>query len=195
MADMKYLKDRIRADGRVIGVNILKVDSFLNHQLDLDVMSVIGRGFAERFAGQGVTKILTIEASGIACALMAALELKVPVLFAKKSRANTQPEDLYTAQVKSYTKEETVTIVASQRYMTPQDRILIIDDFLATGEAVTGLLSLVEQSQATLVGVGIVVEKGFQAGGQRLRASGVTLHSLVVIEEMGPDGIRFTGDH
>jgi xanthine phosphoribosyltransferase len=183
---MQLLKDRIRQDGRVIGQEILKVDSFLNHQLDPELIQAIGQEFARRFEGSGVTKILTIEASGIAVALMAGLTLGVPVLFAKKRRAKTQGEAIYTAQVTSFTRGETVEIYCAQRFLSPTDRVLILDDFLAMGEATQGLISLVKQSGATLVGVGIVVEKGFQPGGRRLRAEGVRLESLVVID--GFDG-------
>lgn len=188
---MQLLMDRIRQDGRVIGNKILKVDSFLNHQLDPVLIQAIGREFARRFAQLGVTKILTIEASGIAVALMAGLEMGVPVLFAKKRRAATQSEDVYTAPVTSYTRGETVEIYVSQRYLSPDDTVLILDDFLAMGEAAGGLMSLVRQAGAKLAGVGIVVEKGFQEGGRRLRAQGVNLQSLVVIEELSEDGIRF----
>jgi len=188
---MKLLMDRIRQDGRVIGHEILKVDSFLNHQLDPQLIQAIGREFAGRFAGLGVTKILTIEASGIAVALMAGLEMGVPVLFAKKRRARTQSEAVYAAPVTSYTRGETVEVYVSQRYISPDDTVLILDDFLAMGEATSGLIALVRQAGARLAGVGIVVEKGFQEGGRRLRAQGVNLQSLVVIEALGADGIRF----
>jgi xanthine phosphoribosyltransferase len=188
---MQLLRKRIRQDGRVIGHEILKVDSFLNHQLDPELIQAIGREFARRFADLGITKILTIEASGIAVALMAGLELKVPVLFAKKRRARTQSEGVYTATVTSYTRGETVEISCSQRYLSPDDTVLILDDFLAMGEATSGLISLVEQAGAKLAGVGIVVEKGFQEGGRRLRERGVNLQSLVVIEALGEEGIRF----
>lgn len=191
---MQLLKDRIRADGRVIGRDVLKVDSFLNHQLDPHMMRLIGQEFAAHYWGQGITKILTIEASGIACALMTGLELKVPVLFAKKSRSVAQTEEVYTAQVTSFTKRETYTITCSTRYMTKSDRVLIIDDFLAKGEATQGLVSLVEQAGAQLAGVGIVVEKGFQEGGRRLRERGIPLHSLVIIDELSDAGIKFAGD-
>lgn len=188
---MKLLMDRIRQDGRVIGNEILKVDSFLNHQLDPELIQEVGREFARRFAGLGVTKILTIEASGIAVALMAGLEMGVPVLFAKKRRARTQSEATYTAPVTSYTRGETVEIYVSQRYLSPDDTVLILDDFLAMGEATGGLISLVRQAGSALAGVGIVVEKGFQPGGRRLREQGVNLQSLVVIEALGEDGIHF----
>lgn len=191
---MQLLKDRIRRDGRVIGHDILKVDSFLNHQLDPEMMKAIGREFAQRFRDAGVTKILTIEASGIAVALMTGLELHVPVLFAKKSRAATQQAGVLTAQVFSYTRGETRTIVVDQQYLSPGDRVLILDDFLAKGEATRGLISLVEQAGAQLVGVGIVVEKGFQGGGRLLREQGVPLQSLVIVEELSEAGVRFAGE-
>lgn len=191
---MKLLKERIRTDGRVIGRDILKVDSFLNHQLDPVMMKAIGQEFADRYREAGATKILTIEASGIAVALMTGLALGIPVLFAKKVRANTAPEASYAAQVTSYTRNETRTITVSSRYLGPQDRVLIIDDFLAMGEATAGLIDLVEKAGATLVGVGIVVEKGFQGGGRKLRERGVPLHCLVTVEEMSENGIRLAGD-
>lgn len=191
---MQLLKERIRTDGRVLKGNILKVDSFLNHQLDPVMMQAIGREFADHFRDAGVTKILTVEASGIAVALMTALELNVPVLFAKKIRAKTQNDDVYTAEVTSYTRNETRPISVSARYLTPQDRVLILDDFLAEGQATQGMLSIVRQSGAQLAGVGIVVEKGFQQGGRRLREQGVPLHSLVIIDELSESGIRFRGD-
>ncbi|HEY3364879.1 MAG TPA: xanthine phosphoribosyltransferase [Symbiobacteriaceae bacterium] len=191
---MQLLKERIRADGRVLPGNILKVDCFLNHQLDPQLMQAIGREFAEHFRDAGVTKILTIEASGIAVALMTALELDVPVLFAKKTRAKTQHEDIYASEVTSYTRGETRTVTVSARYLKSGDRVLILDDFLAMGEATQGLVSIVKQAGAELVGVGIVVEKGFQEGGRRLREQGVPIHSLVVIEELSEAGVRFAGD-
>lgn len=188
---MQLLKDRIRQDGRVIGHEILKVDSFLNHQLDPELIQAIGREFARRFAGLGVTRILTIEASGIAVALMAGLAMGVPVLFAKKRRARTHSEAVYAADVASYTRGETVEIYVSRRFLSPDDTVLILDDFLAMGEATGGLMSLVHQAGARVAGVGIVVEKGFQGGGRKLREQGVNLQSLVVIETLGEDGIRF----
>jgi len=191
---MELLKDRIRTDGRVIGNDVLKVDSFLNHQLDPEIMRAIGHEFATRFADEGVTKILTIEASGIACALMTGLELGVPVLFAKKGRTRTQGEEIHTAKVHSYTRNETTTIMVSSRFLSPADRVLIIDDFLAQGEATAGLVSLVEQAGAQLVGVGIVVEKGFQQGGRLLRDRGIRLESLVIIESLSNAGIRFADE-
>lgn len=188
---MQLLMDRIRQDGRVIGHEILKVDSFLNHQLEPELIQAIGQEFARRFAGLGVTKILTIEASGIAVALMAGLAMGVPVLFAKKRRARTQSEPTFAAPVTSYTRGETVEIYVSQRYLAPGDTVLILDDFLAMGAASRGLISLVQAAGARLAGVGIVVEKGFQEGGRRLREQGVNLQSLVVIEALGEEGIRF----
>ncbi len=191
---MQLLKEKIRTDGRVLGREILKVDSFLNHQFDPAIMQAIGREFAARFAGAGITKILTIEASGIAVALATAMEMQVPVLFAKKSRPSTQVDGIFTAQVHSFTRQETRTITVSRQFLSPDDRVLILDDFLAHGEATAGLISLIAQAGATLVGVGIVVEKGFQTGGRRLREQGVHLESLVIIEELSEAGVRFAGD-
>jgi len=178
---LELLKQRILEDGYLIGDSILKVDSFLNHQLDPELIKEMGREFAGKFANQGITRILTVEASGIAVALMVGLELGVPVVFAKKKQPATFVEDIYTADVYSFTKKEKVSICVSKRYLTPQDKILIIDDFLAMGAASRGLVSIVEQSKAELVGVGIVIEKAFQPGGQELREKGIRVESLARI--------------
>jgi xanthine phosphoribosyltransferase len=178
---VELLKQRIIEDGNLIGDSILKVDSFLNHQLDPELIQAMGHEFAQRFKDLGITKILTVEASGIAAALMAGLELGVPVLFAKKKKPSTLVEDLYSADVFSFTKQESVSINVSKRYLTTEDQVLIIDDFLAMGAASKGLVSLVEQAGATLVGVGIVIEKAFQPGGQNLRDRGIKVESLARI--------------
>ena len=167
---MKALKERIIADGVAIGTEIVKVDSFLNHQIDVALLDEIGREFAKRFAGSGVSKILTVEASGIAVACMAARHFgNIPVVFAKKTSPNTMTEGFYGAAVKSFTKGTTSVVRVSKKYLNPDDRILIIDDFLAHGEAAVGMAELVEQAGAKLVGVGAVIEKRFQGGGARLR--------------------------
>lgn len=178
---MELLKQRIIEDGQLIGANILKVDSFLNHQLDPLLIREMGREFARRFNGEEVTRILTVEASGIAVALMVGLELGVPVVFAKKKHPSTFVETVYSAEVFSFTKQERVSICVSERYLNPGDRVLIIDDFLAKGAASKGLVSIVKQSGARLVGVGIVIEKAFQPGGQELREEGIRIESLARI--------------
>lgn len=188
---MQELRDRIQADGEVIGREILKVDSFLNHQIDPAFILRMGRELAGRFSGIGVTKVLTVEASGIAVAMAVALELKVPVVFAKKRRALTQTGELYDAEVFSFTRRESVHITVASRYLGPEDVVLIVDDFLAHGEALKGLVSIVSQAGAALAGAGIVIEKRFQRGGEALRAAGVRIESLAVIEGMEAGVVRF----
>jgi len=188
---MQELRDRIMADGEVIGRDVLKVDSFLNHQIDPAFIQRMGKEIAGRFAGEGVTKVLTVEASGIAVATAAALYLGVPVLFAKKKQAVTQQGDMYTAEVFSFTRREKVHITVAPKYLRPEDVVLIVDDFLAHGEALTGLVNIVRQSGAKLAGAGIVIEKRFQRGGEALRAAGVRIESLAVIEKMEAGVIQF----
>ncbi|MDA8233361.1 MAG: xanthine phosphoribosyltransferase [Clostridia bacterium] len=178
---MELLKQRIADDGIVLGDTILKVDSFLNHQLDPELIQKMGQEFARRFAGEGVTKILTVEASGIAVAIMAGLALGVPVVFAKKKKPSTLVEEVLTAEIFSFTKQETVNICVSKRLLSPDDRVLVIDDFLAMGAAAKGMVSVVKQSGAALVAIGIVIEKAFQKGGQELREKGIRVESLVRI--------------
>lgn len=190
---MDWLKHRIRTEGRLVGSDIIKVDSFLNHQVDPEAMVAIGKEFARRFAGQGVNKVLTIEASGIAAALTTALLMHVPLVFAKKGRSAAQAEDVYSIEVHSYTRRTSFPITVSRLYLGPDDRVLIVDDFLATGEAALGLVQLVEQAGAHLCGIGIIVEKGFQEGGQRLRGLGVHVESLAVIQSVSPAGVVFAG--
>lgn len=191
---MKELQDRIRTDGQVIGTQILKVDSFLNHQIDPVFIMRMGEILADKFARDGVTKILTVEASGIAVAMAAGLRLGVPVVFAKKKQAVTQDSDTYLAAVFSFTRKESVHISVSAKYLAKDDVILIIDDFLAHGEALNGLVSIVRQSGARLAGAGIVIEKRFQGGGQKLRTAGVRIETLAAIEYMEPGVIRFAQD-
>lgn len=189
---MKALKERIIADGVAIGTEIVKVDSFLNHQIDVALLDEIGKEFARRFEGCGVTKILTVEASGIAIACMAARHLgNVPVLFAKKTSPNTMTEDFYGAEVKSFTKRTTSVVRVSKKYLNRDDRILILDDFLAHGEAAVGMAELVEQAGAKLVAIGAVIEKQFQGGGMRLREKGYRVESLAVIESIRDGKINF----
>ena len=189
---MKLLQDRIVADGKIEAGNILKVDSFLNHQIDVSLLEEIGKEFKRQFGDREVNKILTIEASGIAIACIAARYFNVPVVFAKKSRSLNIAGDVYTAKVESFTHKNTNDIIVSKKFLSPEDRILIVDDFLANGKAILGLCQLVEQAGATLVGAGVVIEKGFQDGGKRIREAGIDLRSLAILEEMDVNtGIRF----
>ena len=189
---MEALKEKIIADGVAIGTEIVKVDSFLNHQIDVSFLDEIGQEFARRFEACGVTKILTVEASGIAIACMAARHLgNIPVLFAKKTAPNTMTEEFYGAEVKSFTKGTTSVVRVSKKYLSSEDRILILDDFLAHGEAALGMAELVEQAGAVLIGVGAVIEKQFQGGGKRLREKGFRVESLAVIESIRDGKISF----
>ena len=189
---MKLLQDRIVADGKIEAGNILKVDSFLNHQIDVSLLEEIGQEFKRQFGDREVNKILTIEASGIAIACIAARYFNVPVVFAKKSRSLNIAGDVYTAKVESFTHKNTNDIIVSKKFLSPEDHILIVDDFLANGKAILGLCQLVEQAGATLVGAGVVIEKGFQDGGKRIREAGIDLRSLAILEEMDVNtGIRF----
>ncbi len=179
---MQELRERILADGVIIGKDVLRVDSFLNHQIDPAFTLRMGQELAGRFAGVGITKILTVEASGIAVAMAVGLALCVPVVFAKKKQALTQAGTVYSAKVFSYTRRELTHITVTARYVGPGDTVLIIDDFLAHGEALQGLVSIVRQAGAKLAGAGIVIEKRFQHGGENLRAEGVRIESLAVID-------------
>ncbi len=166
---LKLLKEKILNEGKVLSDTVLKVDSFLNHQIDPQLMKEIGEEFANRFTDEVITKILTIESSGIAPATMFGLTIGAPVVFARKRKSLTLSGNLYSSKVHSFTKNETNEISVSKDFLSPDDNVVIIDDFLANGEAVKGLLDIVEQSGATVVGVGIVIEKGFQKGGQLLQ--------------------------
>lgn len=189
---MKLLQERILKDGQIEAGNILKVDSFLNHQIDVSLLEEIGKEFHRQFTGQQISKILTIEASGIAIACIAARYFRVPVIFAKKTRSLNIAGDVYTAQVESFTHKNTNDIIVSKKFLSPKDRVLIVDDFLANGKAILGLAKLVEQAGATLVGAGVVIEKGFQDGGKRIREAGIDLHSLAIVDAMDVNtGIRF----
>ncbi len=181
---MELLKERIRKDGKVKEGNVLKVDSFLNHQMDTELFREIGKEFKRRFAGEEVTKILTIEASGIGIACIAAEEFHVPVVFAKKTKTKNIAGEVYTSRVQSYTHGRIYDIIVSREFIKEGDRVLLIDDFLANGKALEGLIEIVKQSGAKLVGAGIVIEKGFQPGGEILRAQGIHLESLAIIDRM-----------
>ena len=185
---MKLLEDRIKNDGIVKAGNVLKVDSFLNHQMDIELFNKMGEEFFRLFSGENVTKILTIEASGIGIACIAAQYFHVPVIFAKKSQTKNIDGDVYTSKVLSFTHGKEYDIIVSKKYLNPEDRILIIDDFLARGSALLGLTKLVSDSGATLVGAGIAVEKGFQEGGALIRSTGVRVESLAIIKSMDEHG-------
>ncbi len=188
---MKALEERILRDGQIRPGNILKVDSFLNYQIDIAFMNEMGKEFRRVFADKRVTKILTIEASGIAIASITAQYFQVPIVFAKKTKTINLDGSLYTTKVKSYTHRTTYDVVVSKKFLTSDDRVLIIDDFLANGCAARGLIDLVEQAGAVLEGVGIVIEKGFQGGGRELRESGVDVRSLAIIESMSDNNLVF----
>ena len=188
---MRELEERICRDGVVEDADVLKVDSFLNHQMDVELFRAMGREWAQRFAGEGVSKILTIEASGIGVACVAALEFGVPAVFAKKSRTRNIAGDVYHVEVPSFTHGGVSTVVVSKRFLGPEDRLLIIDDFLANGAALEGLLELARQAGAQVAGAGVAVEKAFQPGGDRIRARGVRVESLARIKSMSPGRIEF----
>ena len=189
---MKLLEDRILSEGTFLPGGVIKVDSFLNHQMDPELIAVLGREIADKFREDRVTKILTVEASGIAIAIMPGYFLKVPVVFAKKSRSSNLGKDgLYTAMAHSFTKNVDNTLVVSAKFLKSEDRVLIVDDFLAMGEAVKALRDIVRQAGAELAGVGIAVEKDFQPGGKELRAEGIKLVSLAVVDVSDNGDIAF----
>lgn len=181
---MQLLKDRIRKDGKVKEGNVLKVDSFLNHQMDISLFREIGKEFKRRFEGEEINKILTIEASGIGIACVVAESFDVPVVFAKKTQTKNIAGDVYTTQVESFTHGRIYDIIVSKEFLGKGDKVLLIDDFLANGKALEGLAKLVEDSGAELVGAGIVIEKGFQVGGDIIRSKGIHLESLAIVEGM-----------
>ena len=189
---MKYLEEKIIKDGVVKPGNILKVDNFLNHQIDVVTLNEMGKEFKRLFADKPINKILTIEASGIAIATMAALHFdNAPVVFAKKAKSRNIDNDLYTSVVHSYTYGKDYTITVAKKFLSTDDHILIVDDFMALGNAMIGLLDVVKQSGATVEGIGIAIAKGFQPGGQRLRDMGYNLHSLAIVESMNENEIIF----
>ncbi|WP_085992863.1 xanthine phosphoribosyltransferase [Oceanobacillus senegalensis] len=188
---MKALKHKIIQEGNVLSESVLKVDSFLNHQIDPVLMQQIGEEFASRFENAGITKILTLESSGIAPSMMTGLRLGVPAVFARKRKSLTLIDDLYSAKVHSFTKNETNEISISKDYITSDDTVLVIDDFLANGEAAKGLIDIVYQAGANLAGVGIVIEKGFQSGGDSMRNEGIRVESLVIIESLENGKVTF----
>ena len=181
---MNFLEERIVKDGIVKPGNVLKVDSFLNHQMDVALLEEIGREFHRRFADKNVTKVLTIEASGIGIACFVAKEFGVPMVFAKKSKSINIDGEMYVAEVESFTHKNKNQVIVSKRFLNAEDHILIIDDFLANGCALQGLIAIAESSGATVEGLGIVIEKGFQIGGQVIRNLGYKLESLAIVESM-----------
>ena len=181
---MELLKNRILKDAKIIGDSIIKVDSFLNHQLDIELFNEMGREFKARFSNVKISKILTVESSGIAIACIAAQYFNVPVVFAKKHDALNIDLDTFHSEVYSYTKQKSYNIRVSKKYIKPEDTILIIDDFLANGKAASGLVDIVQQAGATVVGVGIVIEKGFQNGREVLLQKGIRIESLAIIKSI-----------
>ena len=184
---MNFLEERILKDGKVKPGNVLKVDSFLNHQMDISLMEEIGREFHRRFANKPITKVLTIEASGIGIACFVAKEFGVPMVFAKKSHSINIDSEVYVAEVESFTHKRTNQVIVSKKFLDQDDHILIIDDFLANGCALQGLISIASSAGATVEGIGIVIEKGFQIGGQVIRNLGLQLESLAIVDAMDPE--------
>ena len=193
---MEILKERIRKEGKIKAGNVLKVDSFLNHQMDIELFSEIGKEFKRRFADAEINKILTIEASGIGISCVAAQSFHVPVIFAKKTQTRNIAGDVYTTKVQSYTHGRIYDIIVAKEFLGKGDKVLVIDDFLANGKALEGLIALEEEAGADLVGAGIVIEKGFQAGGDTLRGKGIRIESLAIVESMNEatGQITFRGD-
>ncbi|MGL4344475.1 MAG: xanthine phosphoribosyltransferase [Cellulosilyticaceae bacterium] len=188
---MELLKQKILTEGRVKEGGVLKVDTFLNHQMDIELFNEMGKAFKEYFGDKNITKILTIEASGIGIACIVAQHFNVPVVFAKKTESKNLDGETYTSEVHSYTKGKSYIIRVGKRFINPDDRILLIDDFLANGKALVGLGDIVEQGGATLVGAGIAIEKGFQKGGDELREEGMDVYSLAIVDEMDEEHIVF----
>lgn len=183
---MKLLEERIARDGVVKAEGVLKVDSFLNHQMDIDLFNEMGAEFKRLFADAPINKILTIEASGIGIAAIAAQHFGVPVVFAKKSQSINLDGDMYSTRIQSFTHGKVFNVIVSKKFIGPDDRVLIIDDFLANGCALDGLIDIVESAGATVEGIGIAIEKGFQPGGKNLRERGYRLESLAIVESMDP---------
>jgi xanthine phosphoribosyltransferase len=191
---MRLLQERISKEGLVLSETVLKVDSFLNHQVDTELVLEIGREFARVFGKEPITKVLTVEASGIQFAMGTAIALGVPFVYAKKKKAVTQAEEVYAASVYSFTRREMFQISVSRKYLDSSDRVLIVDDFLATGAALVGLSNIVQESGAHLVGVGCVIEKSFQEGRDLLENKGLRVHSLARIASISPGKVQFIED-
>lgn len=181
---MKLLEERIRKDGTVKAGNVLKVDSFLNHQMDIELFNEMGKEWARLFADRKITKILTVEASGIGIACVAAQHFHVPVVFAKKSQSVNIDGEVYSTKIESFTHKRVYDVIVSKKFLHPEDHILIIDDFLANGCALEGLIDIVNKAGATVEGVGIAVEKGFQKGGDLIRSKGIRVESLAIVDSM-----------
>ena len=181
---MKLLEERIRKDGTVKAGNVLKVDSFLNHQMDIDLFNEMGKEWAHLFADRQITKILTVEASGIGIACVAAQHFHVPVVFAKKSQSVNIDGEVYSTKIESFTHKRVYDVIVSKKFLHPEDHILIIDDFLANGCALEGLIDIVNKAGASVEGIGIAVEKGFQKGGDLIRSKGIRVESLAIVESM-----------
>ena len=188
---MQLLKDRIRKDGKVGAGDVLKVDSFLNHQMDINLFDQMGEEFKRRFADKPINKIVTIEASGIGIACVVAQYFDVPVIFAKKAQSVNLDGEMYSTKVESFTHKKVYDVILSKKFLGPEDHVLLIDDFLANGCALMGLIDIVNKSGATLEGAGIVIEKGFQEGGKKIREMGVRLESLAIVESMTDDSLTF----
>ena len=188
---MKRMEEMILKEGKILPGGVLKVGSFLNQQVDTSFMKEIGDEIAGMYKGEGVTKILTIESSGIPIAISAGFAMGVPVVYAKKNKSSNVSGDVYTTPVKSFTHGDTNNVVVAKEFLSPEEKVLIVDDFLAHGSALTGLISIVEESGASLAGCVAAIEKGFQMGGDRLRAKGYRVDSLAIVDEMTDDGITF----
>ena len=188
---MKLLEERIQKEGKILPGNIVKVDGFLNHRVDVKLMREMAKEFGRLFDLDGITAVLTIEASGIALAAICAEEFGVPMVFAKKAKSDNIEGGLYKSEIYSYTYKKLVTLIMSKQSLSSSDKVLIIDDFLANGEALRGLVDIVNQSGAELIGIGVAIEKGFQPGGQKLRDAGYNLHSLAIIDEANENGFVF----
>ena len=191
MITIRALEEKIVKEGQVFPGNVLKVGSFLNQQIDIDFLKEMGKEIARLYDGAGVTKILTVEASGIAIATAAAFEMNVPVVFAKKGNSNNMSQDKLSAEVKSFTKGTVNTISVDKAYLSKEDKLLVIDDFLADGNALAGLLSIASAAKAEVIGAAVAIEKGFQGGGDELRNRGIRIESLAIIDEMNDNGIKF----
>lgn len=192
---MELLKERIQRDGTVKGTDVLKVDSFLNHQMDVALFEAMGREFLRRFDGCGVNKILTIEASGIGIACVTAQSFHCPVVFAKKNQTKNIAGEVYSTRVESFTHGRVYDVIVSKKFLGPEDTVLIIDDFLANGAALEGLIDLVNQAGARLAGAGVAIEKAFQPGGDRLRAKGIRVEALARVKSMSEEtGVVFVDE-
>lgn len=188
---MLKLQERIRKEGKVLPGNIIKVDGFLNHRVDIGLLMDLAQEFRRLFPQRGITKIMTIEASGIALAAITAQVFGVPMVFAKKAKSDNIEGGLYRSDIFSYTYKKQVTLLVSKEWLTPDDVVLVVDDFLANGEALRGMIDIIGQAGAKLVGIGVAVEKGFQEGGKKIRDRGVDLKSLAIIESADETGIAF----